>query len=294
MDRLFKPFFLGCLAFAAFATCGQVRAQSTPAPSPTPSSAPDRWQARITPYVWLPTINANLRFSQADTRRPSGAPPLVIPSGANVQVGPNNYLSNLNSAFMFTADVRKGNGGVFTDLLYLNISSDKAFVASLNAPDGSIVIPANVSTSAHMRSTLWTLALTGSPFGTSASPPLEGFVGFRYFSIKASADWSLAGQLGALNPTGGAEKTETQFVPIAGIKGRLGLGPHWFVPYYADYGTNSALETWQGVLGVGYGYHSGAALLVWRQLSYFQQNQPNELIQNLHLGGPAVGWTFNL
>lgn len=277
---------LACAVLFA-ADAAQARAQSTP--SPAPSATPNPWQFRVTPYVWLPAINASLRFESSDISVPAGVPP----AGAFVTVGPNDYLKNLNSAFMFTADARKGNGGFFTDFIYLNMSSAKNSVAQIVSPDGNVVTPVNVSTNAHVRSTVWTLALSASPFSTSNPPPLEGFVGFRYLSTSASADWTLTGSIGQIPPVGSANTSVTEVLPIAGFKGRLGLGPHWFVPYYTDYGANGDLNTWQGLLGVAYAYHSGAAILAWRQLNYNANGQPS-LIQYMHLGGPAVGWTFNL
>jgi hypothetical protein len=279
--------FLAGFVLVAVATCVQAQAQSEPAPSPSPSP----WQWRVTPYVWLPTINSSFHFEAPDLNRPSGLPPPSIPTGANVNVGPNKYLSKLNSALAFSAEAHSGNGGVFADFMYLNISSQNATVASLTGPRGMVVLPINVSTSSHVSVTMAELALTGNPFSTRTSP-VEGLVGLRYASIRAGADWSLSGPLGFLNPTGSANKTETQLMPVVGVKGRLGLGPHWFVPLYADYGANSALTSWQGILGLGYGYRTGAVLLGWRQLSYFEANQPTELVQNLHLGGPDLGWTF--
>ena len=280
------------LAVYLFATLAHAAAQTAPAPSPTPGG----WQFRITPYVWLPTINASFHFEHGDIRPgvlPSAAP--IIPNGADVRIGPSSYLTHLNSALMFTADARRGNGGFFTDLIYLNLSTGSASVTNLQGPGGIVVVPINVSTTARLSSTLWTAAVSGTPFTTSGPSPLDGFVGFRYFNLSAHAGWNLSGPLGILNPNGNADKNDTQFTPIIGIRGRIPLGEHWFVPYYGDAGANGQVTTWQGVLGIAYGYHSGAALLVWRQLSYFQQNgNPTALIQNMHLGGPAIGWTFNL
>lgn len=285
-----RSLFLAHFVLLVIALCARAAAQ-TPAPSPAASATPSPLQIHVTPYLWLPTVNASLRFERGDIQLPSGAPPPALANSVNVTFGPNKYLTNLNSAFMFTADVRKGNGSIFTDVIYLNLSSSKSSVASLTSPDGSIVVPVNASTSGRLRSTVWTLALSTSPFATSNPPPLEGFVGFRNLTVSTHADWTLTGSLGQLSPTGSAQKTVTEFVPLAGIKGRLTLGPHWFVPYYGDYGANAGVESWQGVLGVAYGYHSGAAQLVWRQLNYASGSRA---LESLRFGGPAVGWTFNL
>lgn len=274
------------VAIALFAPSG-LHAQPTPAPSPTP----DKWRVNITPYLWAPTINGSLHFSRADIRNATKNPPapLELPDGAAIRLGPNNYLSKLNSALMFSIEARRGNGGFFGDVIYMNLSNTGASVASLSGPRGEIVIPVNVSTSARITETLATVGLEGG------TPGFNGLVGLRYSSATANAGWSLTGPLGLFDRNGTASKNDVQTVPILGVKGRLSLSSHFFVPYYGDWGSNGAENTWQYFGGIAYGYHSGAAILAWRQLAYgADPSNPNGLVQLLQLGGPLIGWTFYL
>lgn len=286
-QRLLKAAAFALLAFVVLVPYREVRAQSTPPPSPSP----DKWRVTLTPYVWLPTANGSLHFTRADIRSATLPPtvPLQIPNGADFRLGPNSYLSHLNAAAMFAIEARRGNGGFFGDLIYTNLSSATSSVASLTGPGGNVVIPLNISSSARTTSTIATIGLQGG------LPEINGFLGLRYLNLKVSAGWSLTGPLGLLNPNGTAERTDVQTVPIVGIKGRIPLGQHFFIPYYGDYGANGAVNSWQYIGGFAYGYHSGAAIIAWRQLAYGAANgNPNELIQLLQLGGPAVGWSFYL
>jgi len=281
---LFRVFSGGHAAYA--------QAEPTPSVSPTP---PAHVHFEVTPYMWVPTINASLQFNQRDVRPRIAPPNLQVPTGANVQIGPNSYLSNLNSAFMVAGSVRRGNGDLFFDLIYLNLTSRVTRVRALSGPGGIIVIdPVNLSANARFRSTLWTLGVGGNLLTPATPTTLEAFAALRDFNTSASADWTLTGPLNVLEPSGAAQKSENLLVPVGGFKGRIALGPHFVIPYYIDGGGSSEVTSWQGIVGIGYAYHSGGASLVWRELGYFAQNNPSELLQNLHLGGPAFGWTFYL
>ena len=58
----------------------------------------DTWQFSVTPYLWAPNIDGTLKYN--------------IPSGAGesleARTGPNDYLENLDMAFMVSGEVRKG------------------------------------------------------------------------------------------------------------------------------------------------------------------------------------------
>lgn len=82
----------------------------------------DKWHFSITPYLWAPNIDGTLSF---DT-------PQRLSASPNVEVGPNSYLENLDFAVMLAAEVRKKRWSVFTDLIYLDFSSEKSTVKSAN------------------------------------------------------------------------------------------------------------------------------------------------------------------
>ncbi len=113
-------------------------------------------------------------------------------------------------------------------------------------------------------------------------------------NVSLSAGWTLTGPLGLFPRTGSASESKSDLAGIVGLRGRMGLGSSWYVPLYGDYGGSGDLTTYQWAAGIAHSYHSGAQILVWRQLAYIGNTGNQTLIQTLHLGGPAFAWSFYL
>jgi hypothetical protein len=290
----YKAAFTLMCVIAVLTTTDRVKAQeSTPTATPAPmASAPtpteERWRIGVTPYLWLPTANATFRFKQR--RLPFGA---GLPDARtfDVQIGPNKYLSHLNSAIMLTVEARKGGGSAFGDIIYTNFSNTTASVINISGPAGMISVPFNVSTSARITTTIATVGFGGT-FAKSPVSYADGFVGLRYIDLTVGASWSLTGPLGIFPAVGDTSETKSDTAGILGVRGRLGLGGHWVVPLYADYGASGQLTTYQWIAGISHAGHSNALIIAWRQLYYNQNNDLTGLIRYLNLGGPAIGYTF--
>ena len=283
------------LGIAVSATAVRVCAQEaspTPSPAPTvaPTAAPAKSgiQLRLTPYLWVPTINGTFQFHHPSL--PAGS---IAISSVGVQLGPNSYLSKLNSAIEVTAEANDEHSTAFGDVIYINATSGTATVFDLGGPLGHLTFPVNVSTSAHTSTTLATVGI-GPKLLSSANSEVTGFVGLRYLDVSASVDWTLTGPLGRFPRTGNAAESENDVFGIVGARARLGLGSSWYVPLYADYGGNGNLTTYQWAAGIAHSYHSGAQILLWRQLGFIGNTGNTALIQTLHMGGPAFAWSFYL
>ena len=259
---------------------------STPSPATSPS--PDRWRFGITPYIWVPTANGSFQFFHPSL--PLGS---VTESVVGVRVGPNSYLSKLNSAVELLVDAEKSESFVFGDVIYINASNTGASVVDLGGPLGHIHLPINVDTSLRFTTTLATGGIGGYFLHTSGASA-GAFVGLRYLNIDATTSWNLTGPLGGFAPTGSAEEKRSDLYGIAGLRGRIQLGHGWYIPFYGDYGGSGEITTWQAIGGIGHAYPTGAVSLVWRQLSHIANSGTNTNLQSLHLGGPAFAWTFNL
>jgi hypothetical protein len=239
-----------------------------------------RWHFSVTPYLWLPNIDGSLRFS--------------VPPGAGgapeVEVGPNNYLQNLDFALMLAGEARKGNWAVFTDVIYLDFSGEKGSVRSISGPGGIVQIPVNVGTSTGFKGLVWTFA--GSyTVARGRTATLDVLGGFRYLGAEASVSWLFAGPLGLFPQAGGFTQKEDLWDAIIGVRGRAKLGTgNWFIPYYLDVGTGSSEITWQALAGIGYSFRWGEVLLAYRHLSYDQED--DKLIQDMRFSGPALGVSF--
>ena len=255
-------------------------------PSAAAQTAENQWTFSITPYIWLPNINGNLKYQ--------------VPSGASgspeVKVGPNDYLEALRFAMMLAGDVRKDRWTVFTDVIYLDFSSQKSSVSAVDFGGSRVSSSVNVSTDSTLRGGVWTL---GAGYGVLPGRPVEldVFGGLRYLGLHASTDWQLA--VAVTGPRGGqtfpraGSITEREDIwdGIVGVKGRVWLGgSNWSIPYYLDVGTGSSSLTWQGMLGVAYSFKWGGVTLAYRTLYYDQKG--DKLVQDLRLSGPALGVTF--
>jgi hypothetical protein len=258
---------------------------------PTPAQAQsvppaDRWRFSITPYLWAPNINGTLKYS--------------IPPGASgspeVEVGPNEYLQALNFAMMIAGEVRRDRWLVFTDVIYLNFSSEKSAVQSINFGGNLVSSSVNAATSSSLKGWVWTL---GAGYQVLPGRPvdLDVFGGLRYFGVHASTDWQLA--VAVTGPGGGQTFPRTGSISqsvdlwdgIVGVKGRVRLGrSNWSIPFYLDAGTGSSDLTWQGMLGVAYSFKWGDVSFVYRHLYYDQKD--DKLIQDMRFSGPALGVTF--
>lgn len=246
----------------------------------------NQWTFSITPYLWLPNINCDLKYS--------------IPPGASgspdVEVGPNDYLESLNAVLMITGEVRRERFLAFTDYIYLDFSDEDGTVEDVDFGGSLISVGVSGSTESSFRGAAWTLA-GGYAVVPGRPVDLNAFGGFRYFGIKASTGWRL--ELDVAGPgdgqtfprTGDISEREDLWDGIVGIKGRCWLGDsNWAIPYYLDAGTGSSRLTWQGMLGIAYSYEWFGATLTYRHISYDMKD--DALIQDLRFSGPALGATF--
>jgi len=264
--------------FAALALCGPLGAAEQ-APG-------DKWIFSITPYVWLPNIDGTLKYD---------IPP-GLSGSAEVETGPNDYLENLDLAFMISGEARKSRFSVFTDVIYLDFSNEDSAVKSINFGGTQVSSSANVSTDSSLKGLLWTL---GVGYAVLPGRPVEMdiFGGLRYFGLEVSTDWQLTATVtgpgaGQTFPrTGSISQRADLWDGIIGLRGRIWLGgSNWSIPYYSDIGTGSSYLTWQGMIGVAYSWKLVSLTLAYRHLYYDQKDE--KLIQEMRFSGPALGVGF--
>lgn len=258
-------------------------------------AAEDGLKFEVTPYIWLPNIEGSLNFDTS-----SGGD-----NNLNIEVGPTDYLEALDFAIMLSAGVRKNRFSVFTDIIYLDFSSEKSSVRSIDflapnpvspkLPPVEIGAGLDTGTVSSLDGIQWTLA-GGYTMAQTEAVMLDLFGGFRYFSMNASVDWELTAEIigpgeGQVLPRSGRISQSTDLWDgIVGARGRINLGgSNWYLPYYLDIGTGSSDLTWQGVLGVAYVSKWGDIKLAYRHLYY---DTDGKLIDDMRLSGPAFGWTF--
>jgi hypothetical protein len=246
----------------------------------------DQWKFAITPYLWLPNINGTLKYN---------IPP-GLEGSPDVEVGPNDYLQNLQAVILISGEVRKDRWSVFTDLIYLGFAKENSKVQAIDFGGSLVSSSVNLSTSSWLRGTNWTLG-AGYAVQTDKAAPLDVFGGLRYFDLSAGTDWQLSSTISGPGPgqtfplSGSISRSMTFWDGIVGVKGRFQLGSgDWSIPYYLDIGTGTASLTYQWMLGVAYSFKWGEVTLAYRDL-YFDQKD-DKFIQDLRFSGPALGATI--
>ena len=249
----------------------------------------DKWTFALRPYLWAPGIDGTLKYDVPPTG--NGA--------ANVDFS-SYVLENLDFALMLTAEARKGDWSVLTDVVYLDVESGDTNVKSVSftGPGGRVEVSAgaNLDTKASLSGVLWELA-GGYTVARGGNSSLDLLAGFRLLNIKAETEWRLSGSITgpgsgqSFASSGSASQSETLWDGIIGVRGRVALGDSkWGIPYYLDVGTGSSALTWQGVAGIEYRYNWGDLQLMYRY-TYYDMKE-DKLLQNVSLGGPAIGVNF--
>jgi hypothetical protein len=79
---------------------------------------------------------------------------------------------------------------------------------------------------------------------------------------------------------------------IVGIKGRIAPGAERkiFVPFYLDVGSGMSHLTSQAMVGMGYTFGWGDAVLAWRHVDYHLKD--GSKVESLRFEGPSIAATW--
>lgn len=204
------------------------------------------------------------------------------------EIGPNDYLSNLQFALTLSGEARKGAWSVVTDIIYLDLGNQDSSIRSFRGARGEPSPNLSHQSETSISGTVWTLA-GGYTLSRGAWGNVDLLAGFRYLGLDTELKWQLAGSDDRLGRTGKASSNKNEWDGILGVKGRILFGDaRWFMPHYLDVGTGSSNWTWQAALGAGYRFDWGDITLALRSQSYeFDENDAN-----LRFTGPVLGATF--
>ena len=280
-DSLKRRILMVAVVVAAIVAAG-------PTPASLAQSPADHWRFGITPYFWFLNLEGNLRYSP------------IAGGSPHVEISNSDLLDSLDFGIMLTGEARKGRWSIFTDVIYLDLSSLDSRVNDIDFNLGGPGNPTSVDNDAGTSSSLkaWLLTLAGS-FGVveERAVTLEILGGFRYLSLDVSTDWQLTTTVTGPGPgqvfqrTGSISETQDAWDAIVGVRGRVRLwDSSWTIPYYIDIGTGSSDLTWQGMVGLSYGFNWGEIMINYRYLDYDMDE--GGLFDDLTLEGPGVGITF--
>jgi hypothetical protein len=279
-----SPRALALLALLAWLPAAEPRAQTVPSDLPG-------WRFSVTPYLWAPTLDGNLRYSLPGAG--GGA------TGADARISSINLLESLDGAAMIGAEARYGRLSVLTDFIYLGFGKSTSEVRTVDFQGSRTAVSAGLDagTESSLDGSLWTLAgaytLAHGSWGH-----LDAQAGFRLFSVSARTDVRLAAAIVAPSGAAGLERTgrlsrDTDlFDGIAGLRGRIVLGGGFHLPYGFDIGAGSSRLTWQASGGIGYQTGWAGVTLGYRHLYYDQGG--SKTVQDFTFSGPylALNLTF--
>jgi hypothetical protein len=242
-------------------------------------TASDPWQFDATIYAWLPAIDGTTKFSPMGT------------GSSSVAVTSSDVIDALQGAFMGTLAAKKGQWGLWSDLVYADLGGDKSGSRDFSIDGLTTTVSADASLDVKMW--VWTAAgtyeLAKSPENTT-----DLVFGARLLDVKETLGLSF-GSTGPLGAAGSYSKevNASLWDAIIGVKGvaYLGADKKWFVPYYADIGTGQSDLTWQVNAGIGYRYNWGSIVASWRYLDYNMKS--GDPIQSLTANGPLIGASWH-
>jgi len=237
----------------------------------------DSWEFGASVYGWFPDISGSTSF-------PDG-------SGGDFTLPIDTILDNLKFTFQGSFDARKGNWGLYTDVIYMDMGASKSNTGE--GTIGGIEIPVDVTAkvSLDMTSWIWTTAGYYRMLETSQST-VDILAGVRYADIEQTLKVSLSGNTADLpfpERDGKVVVGGTNWDAIIGLRGKFAFGRDnaWFLPYYLDVGTGDSDLTWQAFGGVGYAFGWGELAAVWRYMEYDLDSKGP--MNDMNFSGPAVG-----
>lgn len=260
---------------AAIASAMLLIATTVPAYAGDEAKA-DEWHFEVEPYLWAPSLGGSTS------------------SGDEIKVTFSELLEDLNFTAQGRAKARYNKFSLFSDMLYLKITSKGghkypipvnpgAAYPSMNAGSVHVTQQQKVSMKAWIVTTAGGYKLLDNERGT-----LNLHAGMRYTSIDSTATVSLSTQRRGKSVQLSA--TEQWYDAIFGASGDLFIdnAQKWYFRYYGDVGTGDTDLTWQIEGGIGHRI-SGQwdAYLGYRYLSY--NFKSGSAISALNVSGPIFG-----
>ena len=241
----------------------------------------DEWKFDLTLYGWFPSIGGKTSFP------PSGG-------GPSIDVTADELIDALKFTFMGTFEARKGQWGLWTDVIYLDVGGSKSGTRDVTIGRNQLPAGVDLNGSLDIKSWLWTIAGTYTVID-SPEYRMEVLAGARLIDIEPKLNWQFNGNIGQLplnTRAGTSTVTLSNWDAIVGVKGRANFGADrkWFVPYYLDIGTGQSDLTWQGIVGIGYAFDWGSVIAAWRYLDY--EFNSSSRIEGINFNGPAIGVGF--
>ena len=239
----------------------------------------DRWRFTITPYLWVPSISGSMKL----------APAPGFGSG-KVDIGPSDYLENLQFVGMLDLQVQKGRWSFLADIIYLDFSNDdrKAHLPGVLPGGGGWTVGADTDLQALVLEFAGAYSVFRNEYLN-----FDLLAGVRYAEIEGRVSLDIIGPLPAWVSSRTFSKTKSFIDPIVGFKGKFELGKKWYLPYYFDiggFGVDSDL-TLQAFAGIGYRFCDWFSMMLGYRYLYYDFGN-SKLVKDLNLYGATLGFNF--
>jgi hypothetical protein len=188
-----------------------------------PDGNPEKWNFRLTPFLWMPWISGELESPYLSQ---SFDVPVV------------DLLSNLKMAFMIDAEVSKGRFFATPTYMYVKLGAEEVIRTSHSGEESAVAKPELKMNIAEL--------MGGMHFPLGSKWIIDPYVGFRYNSFN-----TLISVEGILD-TNSVEETSVYWDPVIGFRAQY--FPHPRVPliFKADvggFGAGSRLSCTAGLTG---------------------------------------------
>ena len=232
-------------------------------------SGDDGWDHSLAVYLWGSSISG------------------TTASGTGVDVDFDTLLDNLSFAAMGAYQGRKGKWSVLSDVIYVDLSSDKQVNLVPPVGPGTGI---NVNSSLDLKNWVVNLAAGYNLYDDSEGTTTDFVFGLRYLDM--ASDIKLDFSIGNpdINKPVMTSASGDVWDAIVGVRGAISLGDRWFAPWGVNVGAGQSDLTWQAMAGIGFKAASWADIaLTYR---YLKWEMDDEQIKDLSYSGPLLGVIF--
>ena len=264
--RILRCIYPIVILIVAFTIGARVEAQVEPETPVTPASFhQDSWHASISPYLWLAAMNGTIAVAGHE---------------ASVNQSFADIFSNLKLGVMGLTEVRRGQVGILTDLMYVWLGNEKAIpVEGLPGP-------------LNLNNNLNTLTLTPEiayRLFAGNRVAVDLLVGIRYYHADAKIKATVS-QVGQVSYSAADNWVDG----IEGARFQVNLSRRVGVFFIGDAGGGGSHFSWQIATGIGYRLNRRwTSQFGYRRLYYQRRSGPNfDLDQTQQ--GLILGITYRL
>lgn len=260
-----------CIVAAVFTAAASAQSDAADLPGPAQHFETESgWEISVAPfYGWIAGIDGSLA-AFGSQRVDIDVTPLDLIENID------DVIESLDFAIMAAAEVRKDRFGVFTDLVYYQISTDEA-------------TPGPLFSGVEVTDELLVFTALGSyRIFDSEAAHLDALAGIRVWSVDLNLDFD-AGVLPAANFSDGA----TWVDPVVGVKGRVSLTEHLYLTSWAMIGgfgasSDSSDFMWDLFGAVGYEVRDWLSLVAGFRATHVDFEQDG-FVYDVTFYGPLVG-----